>query len=239
ADALTPVLAKQTLGREPGSFLLESVVGGERWARYSFVGVDPVRIVRGVADRFEIVENGEVRREDGVSAWERLREELARHRPPEVDWLPRFWGGAVGYVAYDAVRRFEPKIGAALTRDDDWEFCFGIGATVLVFDNVRQSLRVVAPAWVDEGDLEAVYADATARVDRVLEKLAAPHLVRLAPTPSRAVLAELPPSNMTQAEYEAAVVKSKEYIAAGDIFQVVLSQRFRVPAEGVDLFEVY
>jgi anthranilate synthase component I len=239
ADALTPVLAKQTLGRGPGTFLLESVVGGERWARYSFVGVDPVRIIRGVADRFEIVEGGEVHREDGVDAWERLREELARHRPPEIDWLPRFWGGAVGYVAYDAVRRFEPTVGKGLTRDDEWEFCFGIGATVLIFDNVKQSLRVVAPAWTSGDDLEAAYRDATARVDRVLASLETPRRVKLGAPPSAHVARELPASNMTREEYEAAVRTTKEHIAAGDIFQAVVSQRFRVPAEGVDLFEVY
>jgi anthranilate synthase component I len=239
ADALTPVLAKQTLGRAPGSFLLESVVGGERWARYSFVGIEPIRIVRGVADRFEVVEDGRVHREDGVDAWERLREELGRHRPPEIDWLPRFWGGAVGYVAYDAVRRFEPTVGEALTRDDDWEFCFGIGATVLVFDNVKQTLRVVAPAWVGGGDVERAYAEATERVDRVLASLESPRLAALTAPPTRHVAHTLPASNMTRDEYESAVRATKEHIAAGDIFQAVVSQRFRVPAEGVDLFEVY
>jgi anthranilate synthase component I len=239
ADALTPVLAKQMLGRAPGSFLLESVVGGERWARYSFVGLEPIRVVRGVADRFEIIEDGEVRREDGVDSWERLREELARHRPPEIDWLPRFWGGAVGYVAYDAVRRFEPTVGAPLTRDDDWEFCFGIGATVLIFDNVKHTLRVVAPAWVGEGNLEGAYAHATSRVDRVLASLEAPRRARLAPPPARHPSDQLLDSNMTRDEYEAAVRATKEHIAAGDIFQAVVSQRFRVPADGIDLFEVY
>ena len=116
ADRITPVLAHATLGQDAGSYLLESVTGGETWARYSFVGFAPEVIVRGVADKFERVVDGEVQQELGVDPWERLRETLAEWKPPEVDWLPRFWGGAVGYVSYDAVRTFEPTVGEALIR---------------------------------------------------------------------------------------------------------------------------
>ncbi|NNE19079.1 MAG: anthranilate synthase component I, partial [Myxococcales bacterium] len=140
ADRLTPVLAHATLGQEAGSYLLESVTGGETWARYSFVGFGPDVIVRGVADKFERVQDGEVHQELGVDPWQRLRERLAEWKPPKVEWLPRFWGGAVGYVSYDSVRTFEPTVGKALERDDDWEFCFAIGGTVLIFDNVRGTL---------------------------------------------------------------------------------------------------
>src|SRR5690606_38030253 len=101
ADALTPVAAKAIVGDAPGSFLLESVVGGEKWARYSFVGFEPTEILRGVADRFERVHADGIEEELGVDPWERLRTRLAACRPPEVPWLPRFWGGAVGYVGYD------------------------------------------------------------------------------------------------------------------------------------------
>jgi len=124
ADRLTPVLAQATLGTDAGSYLLESVVGGEKWARYSFVGFAPEVIVRGVGDRFERIVDGKVEQELEVDPWERLRETLAEWKPPDVDWLPRFWGGAVGYVSYEAVRTFEPTVGEALSRDDDWEFCF-------------------------------------------------------------------------------------------------------------------
>ena len=120
ADRLTPVLAHATLGQDAGSYLLESVTGGETWARYSFVGFAPEVIVPGVADKFGVVQDGEVQTELEVDLWERLRETLAEWKPPEVDWLPRFWGGAVGYVSYDAVRTFEPTVGEAFTRDDDF-----------------------------------------------------------------------------------------------------------------------
>jgi anthranilate synthase component 1 len=238
SDRLTPVLAQATLGEDAGSYLLESVVGGEKWARYSFVGCAPVMIVRGVADKFERVLDGEVERELGVDPWERLRETMAEWKPPEVDWLPRFWGGAVGYVSYDAVRTFEPTVGEALTRDDDWEFCFAIGGTVLIFDNVRGTVRVVVPVRVD-GDTKGSYARATERIERTLLSLDAPKLPRRLHPPVSSADLELPPSSFDRPGFCAAVERAKEHIRAGDIFQVVLSQRFRLPLGDTDVFDVY
>ena len=238
ADRLTPVLAHATLGDEAGSYLLESVVGGEKWARYSFVGFAPDVIVRGVADKFERVLGREVQRELGVDPWQRLRESLAEWKPPDVDWLPRFWGGAVGYASYDAVRTFEPTVGEALGRDDDWEFCFAIGGTVLIFDNVRGTLRVVVPARVD-GDPKSAYAVATERIEQALELLDTPALPRRLHPPVLSDELELPPSSFDRPGFCAAVEQAKEHIRAGDIFQVVLSQRFRVPLGDTDVFDVY
>ena len=100
---------------------------------------------------------------DGVDPFARLKEDLDKYQPPKLEWLPRFWGGAVGYVSYDSVRTFEPTVGEALTRDDDWEFCFALGGTVLIFDNVRGTLRVVVPARVDGG--ANAYDRAVARIE--------------------------------------------------------------------------
>jgi anthranilate synthase component 1 len=238
ADRLTPVLAHATLGQHAGSYLLESVTGGETWARYSFVGFAPEVIVRGVADKLERVQDGQVQEELGVDPWERLRETLAEWKPPEVDWLPRFWGGAVGYVSYDAVRTFEPTVGDALTRDDDWEFCFGVGGTVLIFDNVRGTLRVVVPARVDS-DSKAAYARATERIEAALDALDHPALPRRLHPPKGSGELELPASSFDRPGFCGAVETAKEHIRAGDIFQVVLSQRFRVPLGDTDVFDVY
>ena len=238
ADRLTPVLAHATLGQKPGSYLLESVTGGETWARYSFVGFAPDVIVRGVADKFERVLDGDLQQELGVDPWQRLRETLAEWRPPEVDWLPRFWGGAVGYASYDSVRTFEPTVGQALERDDDWEFCFAIGGTVLIFDNVRGTLRVVVPARVD-GDAKDAYERATSRIEAALEALDHPILPRRLHPPSPSGELKLPPSSFDRPGFCAAVETAKEHIRAGDIFQVVLSQRFRVPLGDTDVFDVY
>jgi anthranilate synthase component 1 len=238
SDRLTPVLAHATLGQDAGSYLLESVTGGETWARYSFVGFAPDVIVRGVADKFECVQDGEVQQELGVDPWQRLRETLAEWKPPEVDWLPRFWGGAVGYVSYDAVRTFEPTVGKALERDDDWEFCFAIGGTVLIFDNVRGTLRVVVPARVS-GDPKDAYDRATGRIEAALAALDHPILPRRLHPPSPSDELELPASSFDRPGFCTAVEECKEHIRAGDIFQVVLSQRFRVPLGDTDVFDVY
>jgi len=238
ADRLTPVLAQATLGQGPGSFLLESVVGGEKWARYSFVGVKPELIVRGVADRFERVVGENAETEEGVDPWKRLRETLGAWKPPKVDWLPRFWGGAVGYVSYDAVRTFEPTVGEPLSNDDDWEFCFAIGGTVLIFDNVRGTLRVVVPARI-EGDAASAYRRAIDRIEATLDALDHPTLPRRLHPPEDSAELELPASSFDRAGYCSAVERAKEYIRAGDIFQVVLSQRFRLPLGETDVFDVY
>lgn len=239
ADRLTPVVALATVGDQPGSYLLESVVGGETWGRYSFVGFGPDLLVRGVADRFQQIVGDQVVEELEVDPWERVRELMAQYKPPVVDWLPRFWGGAVGYVSYDAVRRFEPTVGAPLTREDDWEFCFAIGGTLLIFDNVRGTLRVVVLAHVKDGDAKAAYATATARIEDAVSRLEKPVMPRRLAPPDADVRPELPPSSFEHDDYCAAVDKAKEYIRAGDIFQVVPSQRFRVPLGELDVFDVY
>ena len=238
ADRITPVVAHATLGTDAGSYLLESVVGGEKWARYSFVGFSPDLIVRGVADRFQRLVDEEVIEELGVDPWSRLRETLREWESPKVDWLPRFWGGAVGFVSYDAVRRFEPTVGRALDRNDDWEFCFAIGGTLLIFDNVRGTLRIVVPARV-QGDPRLAHDRAVRQIESTLKRIEEPTLPRPLDPPAGKSSVTLPRSSFDRAGYCAAVETAKEYIRAGDIFQVVLSQRFVVPLDDVDLFDVY
>ncbi|MAQ13580.1 MAG: anthranilate synthase component I [Sandaracinus sp.] len=246
ADALTPVVARQTLATAfPGerTFLLESVVGGEKWARYSFVGVGADTVVRAGGGRFELTQRGETAVETGVDPWARFGEVLAEWVPPAPEalaslQLPRFWGGAVGYLAYDAVRRFEPTVGEA-PRDDEDELAFGLGATLLIFDALRQTVRVVVPARVREDGADAAYRDAEARIDSVVRALARPAPLAHLPMPSSDIEGELPPSSFTRPAFEAAVERCKEHIRAGDIFQVVLSQRFELDATGLDPFALY
>ncbi|MEM9073730.1 MAG: chorismate-binding protein [Myxococcota bacterium] len=238
ADDLTPVQVFATVGGE-GAILLESVVGGEKWARYSFVGFDPLLVVRGAGTRFEIRKGGDVQREQGVDPYERLREVLAAMTPPpasELRDLPRFWGGAVGYLCYDAIRRFEPTVGVPLSDDDD-ELAFAIGHTLLVFDNLHQTIRVVVPARTG-GDLRAAYDAAVAKIEAVIARLREPARPRLLPLPERASGA-LPDSSFDRAGFEAAVRRTQEHIAAGDIFQLVLAQRFEIDQGAVDPFDIY
>ena len=249
ADDLTPVAAFAAVaaGPEQGGFLLESVVGGEKWARFSFVGFDPLMVVRGGpgeggAGRFEVREGGEARVETGVAPVERLRETMAALRPPPASALgelPRFWGGAVGFLAYDVVRRFEPKVGAPLEADED-ELAFAIGSKVLIFDALRQTVRVVVPVRVGEGiDPKQAHAGAEAAIDEVVERLRGRGPLPTLRLPSPDVRGELPPSSFERDAFEEAVRTSQEHIRAGDIFQVVLAQRFEVEAPDVDPFAVY
>jgi anthranilate synthase component 1 len=238
SDSVTPVTAYATVGKRPGSYLLESVTGGEKWGRYSFVGFDPEMLLRGAGDRLEIERRHralEIRRGD---PWSLLREELSRFRPARAETLPRFSGGAVGYVPYDAVHRFEPK--ALALEGEALEFSFALGGTLLVFDDVKKTLSIVALAHLHDGDdRAAVYEDALERIEHVADMLARPAQLRaLVPERERHTL-ELPPSSFDRPSFVKAVEKAKEHIRAGDIFQVVLSQRFRVPLGAVDPLDLY
>jgi len=243
ADALTPVLAWSTLGGEPGSFLLESVERGEKWGRFSFVGCKPALIVRGRRGAVEITQGGSTARREVEDPWAELRAILGEWRPPaaRLDWLPRFWGGAVGYVSYDAVRTFEPSIGARHDDPEAWDFAFTIGGTLLVFDDLKQRVLAVSLTRVDGGvDLRAAYDAACAELDVLADELSRPRIPRLLAPPGARHEGPLPPSSYgSPRELCEAVERSKEHIRAGDIFQVVLSQRFTIPARGVDLFDVY
>jgi anthranilate synthase component 1 len=248
ADADTPVSAYAKLGRGPYSFLLESVVGGEKWAAYSFVGVRPRAVVRARGEDVEVLTPADARSSDlvvteRVKAKEPVRfldEYLAKLSPAVPPGLPRFFGGAVGWLTYDIVRTFE-RLPA--TKPDDLglpELCFAITDTVVIFDNLRGTLKVVAAVDVGPGvDVGRAYDDACARIDGVLDRLAkpAPPLRPLDPEPPSPLPA--PKSTITKEAFEAGVRRIKEYILAGDAFQVVYSQRFQLPRGDVDPFDVY
>jgi anthranilate synthase component I len=240
-DAITPVVACATVGQGEGSYLLESVEGGEKWGRYSFVGFEPEVVVRGAQDRFEKLSNGNREVVTGTDPWAKLRDHLSSYRPPVKSGQPRFWGGAVGYVAYDAVRTFEPTVGNKNpSSPNSYDFEFVIGGTLLIFDNLRQTIRIVVPCVVPPGaELDNVYRSAMERIERAIAKIANPVRVRDMAPPSPGQSLQLPASSFERSAFYAAVEAAKEYIRAGDIFQVVLSQRFRIPAAGTDAFDVY
>jgi anthranilate synthase component 1 len=243
ADALSPVVTYATIADEgEATYLLESVVGGEKWGRYSFVGFEPELIVRGAEDRFELLHpDGRIEARTMADPWQGLREVLGAYRPVLAQSLPRFWGGAVGYVSYDAVRRFEPTIGhEARQADEVHDFSFAIGGTIIIFDTLRQTLRIVAACRVDEGDdLRELYAQGSERIERAVQWLNSPARPHSLPPPRRDTQVLIPVSTFERAAYCYAVDRCKQYIAAGEIFQVVLSQRFRVPKEAIDTFDVY
>jgi anthranilate synthase component 1 len=249
-DGDTPVSAYAKLGRRAHSFLLESVVGGEKWAAYSFLGVGARAVVTARAGRYEVIRfdvegGGAPSRHEGPlpdGDPTRLVESLlASFRPVPSPSLPRFFGGAVGWFGYDVVRAFERIPARAPDELGLPEACFVITDTLVIFDNLRQAVKVVANAVVDSAeDAEAAYGAACARIDAIVRTLQGPSPALRPLDPARARGEDAPlSSNTTREAYKAAVVRAKEYILAGDVFQVVLAQRFEAPRAGADPFDVY
>ncbi|MBM4125621.1 MAG: anthranilate synthase component I, partial [Nitrospira sp.] len=243
ADFETPVSAFTKIDHGPSAYLLESVEGGENWARYSFLGSGSPVVIR--AERGELVttRGGKAQRvpvseRPGETPLDRLREIMAAYRPVTVPDLPPFVGGAVGYLGYDVVRYFE---NIPPRRKDDLglpDLAFLITDTLLIFDNVAQKIKVVANAHVPSGreaELKRAYADATARIEGMIARLKRP-LRRTRPKQRRKPISFA--SNMSRSDFEKMVMRTKEYIKAGDIFQCVLSQRWETRIQTTP-FEIY
>jgi anthranilate synthase component 1 len=234
ADLLTPVSAFLKIAEHAHyAFLLESVEGGEQVGRYSFLGKDPFLILRSRGGRTIIDRAGETTESDQpfIAA---LRELMAGFHSPFVPGLPRFTGGAVGYLGYDAAAWFEPVVLQPATEPGD-EAGFMLFDTVLAFDHVRHRIIIIANARITgDDDLESLYQFACAKIAFVERELERPL--------SKAAVSERPPlaftSNMAREDFERMVRVAKEYIAAGDIYQVVLSQRFEARFDG-DPFLAY
>ncbi len=227
ADLDTPVSAFLKLHQGGQGFLLESVEGGDRWGRYSVLGTDPLMVLRGRGGRLEVTHRGglvDVIEGDPLAALEKVLEPF---KQAQVDGLSRFAGGFVGYLAYDVVRYVERL---PVDTEDDLEVADIAGVIAdnfILFDNVSHTMKVVSLAHLEPGDdPKAAYEAASERVAATSMRLA-----EAAPKAPRAAAAsfEAPKSNLTPAEYAASVEAAREYIRAGDIIQVVLSQRFSQP----------
>jgi len=236
ADLLTPVSAFLKIAEHADyAFLLESVEGGEHVGRYSFLGKDPFLILRA-RDGKTTVDRGGVTSESDKPFIDTLRRMMADFRSPFVPDLPRFTGGAVGYLGYGASSWFEPVLGD-LGRSDDGadEAGFMVFDTVLAFDHVQHRILIVANARITaDEDLESLYQFATAKI-QFLERELERNLSHGNHDRARALEFS---SNHTREQFEAQVRTAKEYIAAGDIYQVVLSQRFEAEVDA-DPFTVY
>jgi anthranilate synthase component 1 len=232
ADLETPVSAFLKVARDDYAFLLESVRGGEKWGRYTFLGSEPLVVMRARKNRMDIIRPGrgvEVR--SVANSFEELRAEVKRFRAPELPNLPRFFGGAVGFLAYDIVRCFE---NIPETAQDDLsipDFHLMFTDTVLCFDNVRQTLKIIANVPVEEfASTKMAYQSARIKIDEIIERLKRPAVPpSLEGASSIAVNDASITSNVTREGYMAMVSAAKEYIAAGDVIQVVPSQRFEAP----------
>src|SRR5262245_52202121 len=236
ADLLTPVSAFLKIAEDADyAFLLESVEGGEHVGRYSFLGKDPFLILRA-RDGKTTLERGGTLTESDRPFVETLRGLMADFRSPFVPDLPRFTGGAVGYLGYGAASWFEPVLGDLGEGADGADQAgFMLFDTVLAFDHVQHRILIIANARITaDDDLEALYLFACAKID-FLERELERNLSRTQRAAANGV--ELS-SNHTREKFEEQVRAAKEYIAAGDIYQVVLSQRFEADISA-DPFTVY
>jgi anthranilate synthase component I len=228
ADLETPVSAFLKVRQGPYSFLLESVEGGERLARYSFIGTQPYRILKtGPGEEWE---------GDPLIP---LEAELSRFKEVRLPGLPSLTGGAIGYVSYDAVRHFEPRVGQRQV--DPFgipEAVFMFCDSMVVFDHIHHSIKVMAHCRLD-GDIDASFEQAARRIDAIVERLANPSVH----PPVEEVADVLKASNAGESNqgregYELMVNKVKEYVVAGDVIQVVPSHRL-ARKTAVHPFNVY
>jgi len=236
-DMETPVSAFLKIDRGGHAFLLESVEGGEKWGRYSFLGADPKLIFRSRGKEVEILEDGRIRREPVErDPLENLARLLGAYRPVKVPGLPRFFGGAVGYLGYDLVRFFERLPDRNPDTLGLYDTYLVLTDTLVIFDNVRHRIKVVHNTHVPaKADPEEAYARATLRIDELVARLKQP----LPPEKLEAVReAPAVASNFTKDAFCAAVKRAKEYVVAGDVIQVVLSQRHTMTLQ-VDPFHIY
>lgn len=236
ADLDTPLSVYRKLASRRPSFLLESAEGGERWGRYSIIGAGAREIVRCKDRRVEIVRDGQSEdiRVEG-NPLHVIRAMLKENPMALVPGLPKFFGGAVGYAGYDSVRYFERLPDNLPDELGGYDFEFIFTNRVVVFDNLARTMTLIAVADLDlHPTPERARAHAAGELMEMVSRIQGP-LPELPEAPGGEVAVR---SNTPQPQYEQAVRRSKEYIAAGDIFQVVLSQRFTSDIE-VDPFQLY
>jgi anthranilate synthase component 1 len=237
ADFETPLSAFTKIAQQDGAFLFESAESTDASGRYSIMGTDPRAVFIAHGKDISLTENGETCKwtagseSDVLSELEAL---MSQYKPVTHGDAPPFYGGAVGYISYDAVKQFEPSIKTS--PEDDLglpDAVFMIADTLLIFDHKLRRLLVVANAFLDDEETsqDEAYEEATQRIAAMISQLDVPlHIAPLNGFTDYEV--PVPTSNTTQEEYEGMVLKAKEYIASGDVFQVVPSQRFEMDFTG-------
>jgi anthranilate synthase component 1 len=243
ADMETPLSAYRKIRGQGESFLFESVEGGEHIGRYSFVGCNPRSIIRQTGSKVDVIENGRIIEsfaigqgvKDGLAVIEQV---MRRFQPVPIPGLPRFSGGAVGFIGYEFIHDIEPVVPRP-PRDElkTPVLYFLIADELLVFDRAEQTITILVNAVLNGQTPDEAYEEATGEIDRLLSLLEQPleHLPVDVPRDAP----EIPfASNMSREAFLENVVLAKKYIAAGDIIQVVGSQRFSVPvkASAVDIY---
>ncbi len=237
-DLDTPLSAFLKIDDGRNSFLLESVEGGERWARYSLLGSEPKMVIRWKDDRADLFEGDASRTITNVSDPTGLvKEIMGRYRPATLPGLPKFFGGAVGFLSYDVVRKFERLPNLRKPDPGFHDAVFIITRDMVVFDNLSHKIMLITTVTPDEfPSVKQAYGEGCARLKSLEERMSPMHFhPRRIDRPSQPIEIS---SNMSPEEFEGMVREAKNYIRAGDIIQVVLSQRFKATGT-TDPLDVY
>jgi anthranilate synthase component 1 len=241
ADHLTPVTAFEVLGREQHSFLLESVVGGEKIGRYSFIGAGPKAVYQVYEGHASIQEDSRAPRNfqttDPLADLQKLLPHTTYHRDKN---LPAFTGGLVGWAGYDTIRYYESEKLPSPPKDDRKlpDLLMGLYGELVIFDQVDKTVKVVANAQIGAEGAEGAYRDACRRIDQIVSRLQQPPVSSIGEIDPHGPATLKYFANCTRDQYEDAVRQGMQYIKAGDIFQFVPSQRLRVQSSA-DPFDVY
>jgi len=238
-DLETPLSFFKRLKRDRYSFLLESVEGSEHWARHSFLGTNPYLVFKARGNQVEIIENGKRKTFMADSPLQVLEELLGRYRPVPVEGMPPFFGGALGYVSYDAVEQLHAVSNVKKDHLEIPAIYFIFVQTLVAFDNLKHTIKVIDNVRLDgKGSLREAYRESTARIQRLVSSLQKKTSRLEARDIEERSEIKKPIPNVTPATFRKMVQKAKDYIRAGDIIQVVLSQRLETETRA-DPFEVY
>ena len=239
SDGLTPVSAFRRIDDGGPACLFESVVGGERVGRYSFLAVHPTRHIVARGQSVTVTEQGTSATTEVSNPLDEVRSRLKAVRVAQADGLPPFSGGAVGYAGYDVIRYVEDLPNPPHDDRQLFDMAFAFYDAMLVFDHITKTIFVISLAWIhDDTPAEESYRSACQRIDELVEKLNQPQPVPCEDVSTANVQSASYQSNFTQSEFESKVEKCREYIRAGDIFQVVISQRLETQIE-CEPFEIY
>lgn len=241
ADLVTPLTAFLRLDRDPAqaAFLLESVEGGEKWGRYSFIGVMPKAMVRTRNTEVQHWCNDEWKSAENEDPLKFICQTAEKFTPADCPELPRFWGGWVGYLGYDMVHFVETLPKQAERDVPVWDSYLIEPQIVVALDALRQRATIIHPVTIHDGlDLDQAFEEAEKLIAETARDLSTP-VVQPRPRVDSEPMPEEPSPNLNEAQFCNAVEKAQEYIRSGDIIQVVLSRRFEIPTRRMAHFDLY
>ncbi|MFQ5963327.1 MAG: anthranilate synthase component I [Candidatus Scalinduaceae bacterium] len=227
ADTLTPVSAFQKISSNDYAFLLESADGGEKIARYSFLGSNPFMGFKCQGANVEIFNTGEKSCFESVDPFKELEKQIKKFSPVHVEGLPNFFGGAVGYMSYDSVRYVENLPNSTVDDLNLPDIYFMFYDALIIFDHLNKTIKVVSAVYLDGRDIKAVYQNAIDKINYLIRKLRTPVMELSDDITEWGETKKRFSSNFKKLDFLKAVETCKEYIRAGDIIQAVISQRLQ------------